>query len=124
MRRRLAWAAAVASSLWLGCVSTVPPPLPYVALERPTGPIRGSHSPVYATFPRGGFYFMNRGLRPAPDVGAYLERAHDSAGTAVLTNADVEIRVPANFGILFFGYNRCTDGVWATGILPPEAPAE
>ena len=61
------------------------------------------------TTKRGGFYVLNHGFRPAPDVGAYVRDAQSQADSAVLRNADVELVVPAALDILFFGFQFGND---------------
>ena len=100
--------------LVLGCATRQPPaPLTYVALTRPTGPIKATGRRVEIKEPRGGFYFLNAGFRRAPDIGAYIERAQADAGADVLRDADVQLNVPFAIDILLFGYQIGSDTVRA-----------
>jgi hypothetical protein len=98
-----------------GCAtaSRQQPPLSYVAVERPTGPIRAGGQKVEAKHSRGGPYFLNFGFRPAPDVAAYLKQAQAAAGSDVLKNADVQLHVPFAIDILMFGFQVGSDTVKA-----------
>ena len=97
--------------LVIGCTAKPPTPLTYLALEKPTGKIVSSDFTLKDSHSRGGFYFLNAGFRPAPDVASYLKQAHDESKMSVLKNADVELRIPFAFDILMFGYNKSTDEV-------------
>ena len=88
----------ILGALLVGCSTTPDPPLAYIALERPDGPIACR-----------GWYFGNYNFRPVPDVHAYLEQAHASSGSEVLCQANVVLNVPAAIDILFFGYAHGTD---------------
>ena len=96
-----------------GCASPPPPPsIKAVSVERPSGAIKlarlGENSTAH---PRGGWYFWNFGFRPAPDIAEYLKEEQAKNNGAVLQNADVQLKVPFAFDILFFGYNKATDVV-------------
>ena len=84
---------AIGFVLASGC-ATPPPKLTYVALVRPTGPIKATGSYVITPYSRGGPYFLNYGFRPAPDIGAYIAKAQADAGADCLKNADVRMEVP------------------------------
>lgn len=95
-----------------GCVAPrVPAPLTYAAVTRPGGPVKSGGVPVDMEQSRSGFYFMNAGFRPAPDVRAYLEAAQAQSGSAVLRNADVTLTIPFCFDILCFGFQIGSDTV-------------
>ena len=97
-----------------GCATSQPqPPLAYVALTRPTGAIKATGKPVAFEQSRGGPYFLNYGFRPAPDIGAYIEKAQADAGADCLKNADVKMVIPFAFDILFFGFQGGSDTVKA-----------
>ena len=96
----------------LACAGATPPPLKYVSLERPEGVIDVDGRTIDQSFSRGGFYFLNFGFRPAPEIGEYLKSAAGSRDI-VLKNADVELNVPFALDILMFGYNSATDSVTA-----------
>lgn len=99
-----------ASALLAGCVTQSPPPrLTYLAVERPEGMIEAKKHMAEVTTKRGGFYVLNHGFRPAPDVGAYVQDAEKRADVPVLRNADVELAVPFAFDILFFGFQFGND---------------
>lgn len=115
------------TSLWVGtsvavatsaCASSGggPPPLSYLAVERPQGAISvQEHKRVEQKFDRGGWYFLNFGFRPAPDIAAYLLDTQAAAGSDVLLGADATLNIPFAFDILLFGYNAGTDYVSAKG---------
>lgn len=97
-----------------GCATSQPPAtLSYVAATRPTGPIKAGGQRVETKHSRGGPYFLNAGFRPAPDVGAYIEKAQADAGSDVLRNADVQLNVPFAIDILLFGFQVGSDTVKA-----------
>jgi hypothetical protein len=96
-----------------GCSARSGPPLSYLALRRPEGPIATMHVALTEKHGRGGWYFGNHNFRPAPDIQAYLEQAHEHAGSDVLGDADIVLDVPFAIDILFFGYNHSTDKVTA-----------
>ena len=99
-----------ATALLAGCATPKPPPrLSYLAAKRPEGPIKSQEHLVGIKTKRAGFYVMNNGFRPAPDVGAYVRDAQSQADSAVLRNADVELVVPAALDILFFGFQFGND---------------
>ena len=99
-----------------GCLSRRVAPLTYVALARPSGPIQPAGEPVKLTFTRRGFYFLNAGFRPAPDVGDYIRLAQKKSGCEILKNADIEFCVPwgpvTDLGIAGY-YNIGKDGIRA-----------
>jgi hypothetical protein len=106
--------SSLISLLLCGCSLKSPPPLTYLALERPSGPIHtAAQTPLKKDFPRGGWYFGNDNFRPAPDIASYIKQSHAAANTKVLKNADIQLNVPFAFDILFFGYNSGTDTVTA-----------
>lgn len=108
----LAVGLAVAS----GCSTTTKKsiqPLSYVALERPTGPIKAEGQPVNTDHKKGGPYFLNFGFRPASDIAAYVGQAQVDSGATVLKNADVKLNVPFAFDILFFGFQAGADTLTA-----------
>ena len=114
MRRlRLISPLPVAFLLATGCSARSGPPLSYLALRRPEGPITIERVPLSEDHVRGGWYFGNYNFRPAPNVQTYLENAHEHTGSNVLGNADIVFAVPFAIDILFFGYNRATDTVTA-----------
>jgi hypothetical protein len=118
MKRVLANASVVAAALLLGpgCSATSgPPPLSYLALQRPEGAINSEARLLKEEHKRGGWYFWNKNFRPAPDLQAYLEEAQQHAGTEVLRDVDVVLNVPFALDILFFGYNVGTDEVTLGG---------
>ena len=96
-----------------GCATPrVPAPLTYAAVTRPDGPVKSGGVPVDMEQSRSGFYFMNAGFRPAPDILAYLEEAQAQSGSAVLRNADVTLIIPFYFNIfLCFGFQSGSDTV-------------
>lgn len=97
-----------------GCATSKPPaPLSYVALARPTAPIKAEGTRVETKHSRGGPYFLNAGFRPAPDVAAYIEKAQADSGATVLKNADVQLNVPFAIDILLFGFQVGSDTVKA-----------
>lgn len=97
-----------------GCATSQPPPaLSYVAVERPSGPIKTGGQRVETKHSRGGPYFLNFGFRPAPDVAGYLKQAQADAGNDVLKNADVQLNVPFAIDILLFGFQVGSDTVKA-----------
>ncbi len=103
--RNVVFALMAVVALGSGCVSQqAPTPLRYVAVTRPEGPIRTEARDVRIKTSRGGMYVLNKGFRPAPDIGAYLTQAESRAGTPVLRNADVELAVPFALDILLFGF--------------------
>jgi hypothetical protein len=77
--------------------------------------ITTDHGPLGEKHGRGGWYFGNYNFRPAPDIQAYLEEAHEHTGSDVLGDADIVLAVPLAIDILFFGYNHAhaTDKVTA-----------
>lgn len=94
----------------IGCASTKPMPLTYLALEKPSKTINTqAHKELEEEFMRGGFYFLNFNFRPTADIRTYIEQAEKEANTDILRNADIELNVPFAFDILFFGYNGGTD---------------
>ena len=106
--------AVLALAMVTGCASVQPPPaLSYIAVERPEGPISAEGQRVEAKHSRSGPYFLNFGFRPAPDIAAYLQQAQDAAGSDVLRDADVELRIPVAIDILFFGFQIGSDTVKA-----------
>jgi hypothetical protein len=87
-----------------------PPPLSYLALEKPKEIIKTKEiKELKEEFSRGGLYFLNYNFRPAADIKAYIEQAEKKANTNILKNADIQLNVPFAFDILFFGYNGGTD---------------
>ena len=96
----------VIAALVSGCVTQQkrPAPLSYVAITRPSSPIKSAPHVVDFETKRGGMYVLNKNFRPAPDTGAYLEQAQRQSNTEVLRNADVELRVPVVIDILLFGF--------------------
>lgn len=89
--------AAIILAMASGCTTTqviLSEPLTYVAVERPTGPIRAEGKRVETKHSRSGLYFFNWGFRPAPDVAAYLNQAQIAAGSDVLKNTEIEFNVP------------------------------
>ncbi len=97
-----------------GCVTSQPQtPLSYVSSTRPAGSIKAVGTKVETRQSRGGFYFLNAGFRPAPDIGAYLAKAQADAGGDVLKNADVQLGVPFAIDILMFGFQVGSDKVTA-----------
>ena len=100
-----------------GCSTLpAPPPINFLAIEKPKGVIAPvTHNPVQKDFSRGGWYAGNHNFRPAPDVASYLEDISKMANTGILRNADVHLGVPFAFDILFFGYNSGSDTVTARG---------
>ena len=105
---------AMAIIMVSGCATSQPPPaLSYVSVARPSGPIKGGGQRVEMKHSRGGPYFLNAGFRPAPDVGAYIDKAQTAAGSDVLNNADVEFNVPFVIDILLFGFQVGSDTVKA-----------
>ena len=104
----------IALVLASGCVSTQPQaPLSYVAVTRPTGPIRATGQKVQTKHSRSGPYFLNFGFRSAPDIAAYISKAQQDAGAKVLKNTDVQLGVPFAIDLLLFGYQVGTDIVTA-----------
>jgi hypothetical protein len=97
----------------VGCSARSGPPLTYLALKRPEGPITAQDASIEEKHGRGGWYFGNNGFRPAADLQLYLEEAHQSADSNLLGDADIVLAVPFAFDILFFGYNHATDVVTA-----------
>lgn len=88
-----------------GCMPPPDPqPLKYVALEKPTGPIKCEGQSVEKKFSRSGPYFLNVNFRPAPDIGNYVQEMQNISGSKVLKNADVKLRIPFAFDILLFGF--------------------
>ena len=111
MKRAALWICLLFTA---SCSTRSGPPLTYLALERPTDPIRTTtHTPVDQRHRRGGWYFGNNNFRPAPDVAAYLLQVHEQTGEPVLRDADVSIEVPFAIDILFFGYNAASDQITA-----------
>ena len=97
--------AAFSLLILAGCASGPPPqPLTYVAVERPTGPIKCTGHMVQKEYRKDGMYFINFGFRPASDIAAYMSQAQNDAGSLVLKNADVECNVPFALDILMFGF--------------------
>lgn len=115
--RRSVGIAIVVACFTAGCASAPPPPpINYLALEIPKGPIMSvTHNAVQQEFSRGGWYIGNHNFRPAPDVASYFQNLSKTAGTAILRSADVEVGVPFAFDILFFGYNSGSDTATAKG---------
>lgn len=98
-----------------GCASRQATSLRYLALEQPKGPVHAPvHPPVELRFRRGGVYVLSKNFRPAADVAAYLEQAHQAAGTAVLRRADVRLETPFAIDLFLSGYNLGIDEVRAT----------
>lgn len=105
-----------------GCGTISPPPLTYVAVTRPVGPIKATGPRVTKVYNRGGPFFLNYGFRPAPDIRAYLEKAQGNAKAGYgfkpsqdgviledsqfncLKNTDVKLVMPIGIEILFFGW--------------------
>lgn len=115
MNRRIP-IAILAGALLLaaGCSARSGPPLSYLALNRPQGPIAtGQHGPITEKHGRGGFYIGNYNFRPAADIRVYLEEAHQRSGSEVIRDADVVLSIPFAIDILFFGFNHSTDKVTA-----------
>jgi hypothetical protein len=79
----------------------------------PEGPIKVEERIVDNEAKRGGFYVLNHGFRPAPDVGAYFQDVEKRADAPVLRNADVELVVPFAFDILLFGIQLGRDSTMA-----------
>lgn len=99
----------VTLALFCGCATT-PPPLTYLATEKPKeAVVLKEQKELKKEFSRGGFYFANNNFRPAADVRSYIEQAEKEADTKILKNADIQLNVPFAFDILFFGYNKGTD---------------
>ncbi|MDD5706981.1 MAG: hypothetical protein PHR35_13745 [Kiritimatiellae bacterium] len=100
-----------AASLLTGCATTqpTPPPLTYLASKRPDGPIKVQEKAASIETKRGGFYVLNKGFRPAPDIGAYVQEIEKSADASVLHDADVELSVPFALDILMFGFQFGND---------------
>jgi len=98
-------AAAAALLLFSGCYHHGKG-LSYVAMTCPVTPINASSScdETGITHARGGVYFLNNGFRPAPDIGAFLEQAHQQVNSPVLRNADVRLYAPMIIGIFPFGF--------------------
>lgn len=100
--------------LCTGCAT--PQPTAYLALEKPSGPVGViKHNSIEKNFDRGGWYFGNNNFRPAPDVSSYINQTSAEVGSSILKGADVILKVPFAFDILFFGYNSATDTATATG---------
>ncbi len=94
------------------CATSPPPPLKYLALEKPEGKIDTSgNRSVHREFSRGGWYFVNYNFRPAADIRSYLEQVQQGANNNILKNADIELNVPFAIDIFFFGYNTGTDSL-------------
>ena len=99
--------------LMTGCV-TPPPKLTHIAVTRPSGPVREpAGNSVTLPQSRNGFYFLHFGFRPAPDIGDYLNQAHQKTGSECLKNADVRMQIPFFVDILLFGFQFGTDHVTA-----------
>lgn len=95
-----------------GCATTSPPPLAYLALEKPNGVIQTTkNQEMKKEFARGGWYFCNYNFRPSADLQSYLGQAQKEANATVLRNADIQLNVPFAFDILLFGYNHANDTV-------------
>ena len=119
--RKTAMAACIglaAGSLVFGCVKQpqLPPPLTYLASERPTAPIAMQQWQIIEkSFSRGGWYFFNNNFRPAPDVGSYVREAEKEANANGLKHADVELAPPLLLVPILllanpiFGWNGGTD---------------
>jgi hypothetical protein len=102
---------AVLVAVVSGCASA-PKPLAYLALDPPEGVISSQPGNVMEKqFSRGGFYFLNYGFRPAPEINLYISETVKEAKTNVLRNADIRCNVPFALDILMFGYNGSTDAV-------------
>jgi len=99
-------------SLVVGCASVNKvPPLTYLALEKPVGPIKSEAAQVASKeISRGGFYFFNYNFRPAADLEDYIKTVENKPNP-VLRNVDVELTIPFAFDLLFFGYASGTDKV-------------
>jgi len=115
MRRTSKGIAAVVSLAFLaacaGAAGTAPR-LRYVAKVRPEGPIaKASYASFEQSHTKGGWYFGPVNFRPAADLTLYLSEAEQKAGSGVLVNSDVELRVPFAIDIFFFGWARGTDVV-------------
>jgi len=100
-----------------GCATTLPAlpiPLSYVAVERPSEPIKTEGQRVGTKHSRSGLHFFNLGFRPAPDVAAYLRQAHIDAGSDVLKNTEIQFNVPMIIFPFFMpGFQVGSDKVWA-----------
>jgi len=104
---------AIGIFLMTGCV-TPPPKLTHIAVKRPSGLIpEPAGNSVTLQQSRNGFYFLNFGFRPAPDIGDYLNQAHKETGSECLKNADVRMQIPFFVDILLFGFQFGTDHVTA-----------
>ena len=98
--------------LAIGCATTTPKPLTYLASQRPRGPILRKTLPATsASFSRGGLDFLNFGFRPAADVQSYVKDTETKAGSRLLTDADVRLQTPFAIDVLLFGYNSADDRV-------------
>ena len=117
INHKMVVAMAILSILFCaGCAATQPKPIAYLSLEKPTGTIGVvKHKSVEKSFKRGGWYFGNYNFRPAPDVASYIKQTSEEADSNILKDADVNLRVPFAFDILFFGYNSSTDSATANG---------
>lgn len=99
--------------LLAGCV-TPPPKLKHIAVTRPNGPIQETvGNSVTLPQSRNGFYFLNFGFRPPPDISDYLCQAHKAASSECLKNADVRMCIPFAVDVLLFGFQFGTDHVTA-----------
>ena len=99
-----------------GCATKQPEPIAYLSLEKPNGTIGViKHDSVEKEFQRGGFYVGNHNFRPAPDVASYIKQTSEEADSNILRGADVTLKVPFAFDLLFFGINSATDIATATG---------
>lgn len=102
---------AVLVATMAGCAST-PKPLAYLALDPPKGLISSQPcNEMKKGFSRGGFYFLNYGFRPAPEINLYISESAKEANMTILRNADIQCNVPFALDILMFGYNGSTDTV-------------
>ena len=100
--------------MFVTCGCSTPSPLKYLALKKPEGVIRTSgHARVETNYTIKGWNFHS--IRPAADIETYLKDAHDGAGTAVLRDADIQLRFPL---VSFFGYIKVTDTVTAGKVQP------
>ncbi len=79
--------------------------IPYVATVYPELPIDTSENSgkTLLTDNRGGWFFLNKGFRPAPDIRSCLKQAHELSGSTVLKNADVRLAVPVFVSLFPWG---------------------
>jgi hypothetical protein len=104
------------AALLSGCASQQKPqPLAYLSLETPKGIIGSKEiKETNKEFSKGGLYLVNLNFRPAPDLSLYIDETSKEAGTNILKNADIMLKVPFAFDILLFGINVGTDIVTTT----------